>query len=167
MGLARPILSKRLAPMTHSPRPLRGRYTLLVKPAANLVDGDSLSDAKKNVQDDFGLSHPIVAWTRWLLARALLDQFAGARMILAVVAIRAVPEWLTRLHLRSHCSPDPDRGLLRFIAGINAVFGEFTPVPAVGHVIQPAMRRDIDSRVVLTARIQELRRARQLPVTPR
>src|SRR5271167_2799816 len=35
-----------------------GRYTLLIKPAANLVDGDSLSDAKKNVQDDFGLCHP-------------------------------------------------------------------------------------------------------------
>src|SRR5260370_25777044 len=110
MGLARPILSKRLAPMTRSPRPLRGGYTLLVKPAANLVDGDSLSDAKKNVQDDFGLSHPIVAWTPGPRARALGDQLPGAERILPYVPSRALPEWLTPLHLRPACSPSPTRG---------------------------------------------------------
>jgi len=55
-------------------------------------------------------------------------------------------------------SERPDEGFLRFTGGINAVFGEASPVPSVGHVVQPAVRRDVDAGLGCPARVQELRR---------
>jgi hypothetical protein len=51
------------------------------------------------------------------------------------------------------------------IAGINAVLREASPVTAIGHVVQPVVRRDVDSGLGRSASVQELRPRRQLAAT--